>query len=80
MDDESAAALRALAGREHGVPERLHGRIAGEDLPSMRRDAETLAGQLGLTSPARERQRGADGRFSSSNDLNRAIRAAAGRP
>jgi hypothetical protein len=71
--------LQKVAGDEHGIPAQLHARIAGEDLPSMRRDAKQLAREAGLAEePARERDE--RGRFArTSSGFNSLIRAAAGR-
>jgi hypothetical protein len=79
VDAESLNALRRVAGEEAGVPEQLHGRITGEDLPSMRRDASELAAALGIAPPEPGRERDERGRFSrTSSGFNALIRERAG--
>jgi hypothetical protein len=81
LDAESRAALQQIAGEEAGIPERLHDRIAGEDVGSMRRDAGELATQLGIAPQQPERTRDEGGRFAEqpARGFTELIREAAGR-
>lgn len=75
MDTESAATLRELAGSEAGLPPQLHGRIAGEDIKTMRSDAKKLATDLGLREAPK---RAENGQFVG-GEMSQMIREAAGR-
>jgi hypothetical protein len=79
VDDETRSFLQRAVARELDLPERLAGRIGGDDLGAMRRDGAQLAESLGITpaEPSGERERDPQGRFA--GDMNAKIRAAAGR-
>jgi hypothetical protein len=64
-DDETQRVLRDVAGDEHAIPERLRGRLRGETIAELRKDAQVLARELGLV---QEQPRDSSGKFASSMD------------
>jgi hypothetical protein len=79
-DAETLSFLAHHVGEEHGIPEALRPRLAGETVAELRADAQALAKDLGLAAPEPARARDEGGRFArtSSGDMNAIIRAAAG--
>jgi hypothetical protein len=63
--------LQNVAGSEHGIPERLRGRLRGASISELRSDAKVLAKELGL---APEQPRDEHGRFDSMDALMRGAR------
>jgi hypothetical protein len=64
-DDETQRVLRNVAGGEHNIPERLRGRLRGDTIGDLRKDAQQLAKELGIVEP---QPRDAHGRYASSMD------------
>jgi hypothetical protein len=71
-DDETQRVLRDVAGGEHNIPERLRGRLRGDTISDLRKDAQTLAKELGIVE---QQPRDDHGRFAPTmDDLMRARR------
>jgi hypothetical protein len=66
--------LREIAASEAGLPATLAGRVSGESIGELRKDAKQLALDLGYASP---QPRTPSGQYASFSDQ---LRAAAGRP
>jgi hypothetical protein len=64
-DDETQRVLRNVAGGEHDIPERLRGRLRGETIAELRKDAQVLARELGLV---QEQPRDSSGKFAPTMD------------
>jgi hypothetical protein len=67
-DDETQRVLRDVVGNEHAIPERLRGRLRGETIAELRKDAQVLARELGI---APEQPRDEHGRFETMDALIR---------
>jgi hypothetical protein len=73
--------LREIAASEAGLPPQLAGRVNGESIGEMRRDAQALALDLGYAEPPEPQPRNERGQFKRDNQrVNDAIRSAAGYP
>jgi hypothetical protein len=78
-DAETLSFLAHHVGEEHGIPEALRPRLAGETVSELRADARALAKALGIAPQEAGRERDQAGRFAtSSGAMNRIIRQAAG--
>lgn len=81
MDAELLEAAKRDVARQHGIPQEFAYRLVGSDARSLHEDAKALARELNVVDPS-ERTRDDAGRFTDADgkvDVNRMIRAAAGR-
>lgn len=81
VDDELVSIARTALGQEAGLTAEQSRRLRGETAAELRADAKAMRSELGLP-PLDERERDEQGRFRAAEsgvDMNRMIRAAAGR-